>query len=215
MSVICKYKHLLHNSIPIDDRESYIYYECLDETNKQVFSKNDICFRDLSLNTIPLDYKFIRIHRDKSRIPYNENSISKWIAEINQLGFYCTFFVKDTVYYFVVEISKFGSKPHLIYTLQLIRAMFERGLCYVPEIYFSILEENPNIDKFQALQNAHKDIYHLRPFVGANPNHAVTSIYNGKNVSKAEFINRLNKSPDAYTKKSVCYERLWNGDMDY
>lgn len=207
-TIQCKFKSLLKDRL--DSLTDMVFYHTLDQNDHLIEEYKDVCFRDISVWAIPENVKKIVVIHPLSRIPYHPEFIPQWIKEINNLGFPCNFVIKNNDAHFSVELKHIEYKNHLIYTLQLIRVLFETGLCYVPELYFDLIEKDSNIDRFIALQIAHKNLELLRPYVCSNANHAITSLYNGAgNITKAQFLERLSKTIGIYSDGRTAYTFLW------
>ncbi len=99
-------------------------------------------------------------------------------------------------YNFYVDLKDYSDKSHLFSTLSLIRMLSESYFDDVPEKYFQMLDENPTMDKFEALQNAHKNS-------NTSSGHCVTYSNNGENITLKQLMSRFKqKSAD-----------LWSGEL--
>lgn len=87
-------------------------------------------------------------------------------------------------YHFDIRFADFEYKSHFVSTLMFVRCLTESGICKIPEIYFQLMDKNPNADKFDMLQTAHKKEHY------GNINHMATHIQNGSNVSKETLLAR-------------------------
>ena len=170
------------------------YYDSTKRTNDRVWFKlldkdgrvikeqrNDACFSTITYYTIPAETVTILIYHAKDAVPYSVENIERWIKEINELGFPCSFEVTLTNdYHFTIKVADYVYKTHLVSTLMFIRCLYETGIAYIPERYFQLLDEKPDRDKFEAIQIAHKTAPEY-----FNWNHTVTSKENGSdNVTK-------------------------------
>ncbi len=99
---------------------------------------------------------------------------------------------------FFVDLDKYEDKNHLFSTLCLIRCLTESGICYIPEIYFSIMDNTPGMDKLEAIQLAHKKVSsrtkRYDPKNYANTSHMVTFDGNGSNITKEAIMAKFAKA---------------------
>lgn len=110
---------------------------------------------------------------------------------------------EDPYYHFEIKLSDYKYKSHLISALMLVRCLTETGICLVPEIYFDILDKNPNADKFDTLQTAHKDLNKRLSKSNYNYNHMITWVDNGTNVDPKTLLTRYqNCGFDVWTKEA-------------
>jgi len=107
-------------------------------------------------------------------------------------------------YNFYVHLKYYVNKSHVFSTLSLIRALSESYMSTIPEIYFETMDKNPNADKFQALQDAHK--------TGrtSGHSHAVTYNGNGSNVSHKKLMDRFKEKADIYNSR-LAIHAAWKG----
>jgi len=99
-------------------------------------------------------------------------------------------------YNFFVDLKDYKDKSHLFSTLSLIRMLSESYMDHVPERYFEMIDSDPSVDKFQALQTAHKQ-------GSVSGGHAVTFEGNGTNISHSALMKRFEKTS----------ADLWDGDL--
>lgn len=86
-------------------------------------------------------------------------------------------------YNFEVKLSNYEYKLHYLSTFMLIRCLIEYKINEIPDMYFSMLDENPKADKFDLIQIAHKqDIF------GGHSGHMITFHGNG-----GEYIPKFGK----------------------
>lgn len=110
---------------------------------------------------------------------------------------------EDKYYRFEIRLSDFKYKSHLISTLMLVRCLTETGICLVPDIYFEMLDKNPNLDKFDAIQTAHKDLNKRMSKHNYNYNHMITWVDNGSNVDRQTLLARYeNCGHNVWTKEA-------------
>jgi hypothetical protein len=168
-----------------------VTYEVLDKNGKHLAGENNIaCFTYLTYNPLPEGADRIVVTEPLSNIGYSEESITRWITDIDSLGFPCKVKLEDDKAVFTLSLSDYKWKRHLGMTLQLLRALYEHGVYYVPEAYFRLLDAGAK-DKFDALQTAHKS---LPPHAYANTNHMCTYKGNGDNVDLPTLFQRLESS---------------------
>ena len=182
----------IKNAQNTNTRVNFKYLNDKNEIIKEYF--NEECFRVFSYNLIPKEVKKIIFFKPVNEIPYNEEIIANWIKELNDLGFSCSFEKKQNLQYdFIFNLEDYKSKLHFVSAAQLVRCLSEQGICYIPEIYFRIIEANKKIDKFIALQRAHFKVHVCSPYF--NTNHMVTSLYDAKNkaIERKEFFKRIDK----------------------
>ena len=191
-----------------------VSFSLLDK-NGDVLRKHEeaACFSILSQYSIPKDIRSIRIFHKKSLVPYNNKSVERWIADINEAGFPCSLIPAEKsgedAYVFEVNFKNFTYKAHLIHTLMLIRALYERYICVVPEIYFQMMDKNPSLDKFHAIQLAHRYDFKDHPHSGwQNSNHMITYNGNGKPISYEKLLENYQSCRKVYYGKPGEYQSL-------
>lgn len=97
----------------------------------------------------------------------------------------------DKFYRFEIKLGDYTYKSHLVSGLMLVRCLTESLICKVPGIYFEMVDKNPNLDKFQALQDAHKSLGSHDWYDSNrrhNTNHMITHKDNGPNVTKEKLF---------------------------
>jgi len=187
MSEECKY----YNDTNVPNNTS-VWFKTLDENDAVIMDyAGRACFSDLTYYKIDPRVKKILIYHTKQMTPYKFDAIKRWIEEINLLGFPCECLEVADKYEFIVKLSDYTWKAHLISTLMLIRALYEYGINKVPEFYLTALDKNATLDRFELLQLAHKDP-RLNRY--SNTNHMITSYQNGSGaISKQELHSRYEK----------------------
>lgn len=202
------------------DLGTYVSSKTLDKNNQLIYDyKNYPCFSHITYHSINSKVSKIVVYRPLKQIPYDIEVIKLWINELNELGFPCNCELDNNnkeVVNFTINIADFKYKPHLSCTLMLIRCLFEDGICFVPEFYFSLIKKHKNPDKFSILQDAHKKIKGMG--LGANTNHMVTFLSDGYegnneiNVTREQlFKNIENTKIGIYDGEKTCIWRLWKG----
>lgn len=210
--------------------DNLIHYNSKTETNSSVnwrfLGKNDkvifdqkrayACFSPITYQAVPADVIKIIVYRGLGLIPYSKKIIVLWIKELNKLGFPCSVSFEKSTVNFTLELKNFEFKAHLTITLQLIRALFEDHICYIPEVYFDLLESGAEKDKFFALQLAHKIVTNRKnlSIMGGfpNQNHMVTYDNNfTKPLGQEVFWERIKESKNlVYSEKYSNINKIWS-----
>lgn len=107
-------------------------------------------------------------------------------------------------YNFYIDLKDYKDKSHLFSTLSLIRMLSESYYDTVPETYFNMMDKDPTLDKFQALQDAHKKC-------NTSGGHCVTYNGNGDNVSHKELMKRFDKHGDDLWEGTLRINECWGG----
>jgi hypothetical protein len=186
---------------------NHVFFTTFDtEGNLLDDEKDSSCFSSLTYCPITPLMKSVVIKHSLSKIPYNNDIIVSWIKDLNELGFPCSVVFDANDAFFTVKPKDFTKKLHFSSTLQLIRALYERYICYAPDIYFGLISGEKPMDKFEAIQIAHLKIGDYKESTLANWNHMITSPHvNSKPITREEFNSRLEKSDYDMAK------RHWNG----
>jgi hypothetical protein len=203
-------KKIIHYvSFSVFDTGDNIFYE----------EKNASCFSSLTYSPINPLIKSVVIQHGLSQIPYNNEIIVSWIKDLNELGFPCSVLFNANTAFFTVKLKDFKKKLHFSSTLQLIRALYEKYICYVPDIYFGLISGEKPMDKFEAIQIAHLKTKDYKESALVNYNHMITSFcVNSKPITREEFNSRLEKSDYDMAKKHWggtkhnSLNGLWCGD---
>lgn len=192
---------------------NYVWFNLLDENGKIIKEyPNEACFASITSYGISKKVKTILIYHDKRSVPYSEKSINRWIDDVNEIGFPCAFIgSNETHYNFQINLCDYKYKVHLFSTLMFIRAIYEQGICLIPEIYFQLMDEHPNADKFDMIQTAHKsNAIRLGGYSGANSGHMLTYKGNGDNVDSQTLFERFDGEIDVYCGKPG----QWSGSVN-
>lgn len=198
---------------------NYVWFKLLDKNGKLIKDyPKAACFAPITSFTIPENTDTILIYHEKKAVPYDESAIKRWIADINEMGFPCSFAspcqdCDPEHHYFRVKVEDLENKAHLLSTLMLIRAIYEDSICKVVEKYFQAIDENPDIDKFDLLQTAHKDLGGY-----AHTGHMITHSYNGKNINRETLFKRykefkikvLDGKPNEW--QNIPQQQMWHGN---
>lgn len=166
-------------------QDVYVTYvlENKEEKNEQV---RRACYADM-FNKVDKKWESVLLRENMDRVGYDEPEIKRWVDDLNEMGFPCQLEGVDETVRIRLTFGEFKSKAHLCSTLSLLRLLWENGLDKIPEAYFGMVDADPNIDKIDALQTAHKNL-------NAGMGHAVTGPYNGKaNVEKKLLLERLSQ----------------------
>lgn len=143
--------------------------------NRELISRHlkEICFAYLNRSVFNPTAKYIQLIHPENKVPYSKDFVESFIKDLNEMGFYCklskpfwgkgSWSYNDTVlnendYVFELDLKKFEKRVHLLNTLVMIRTLIEPFADRVPSYYKEIIEANPSVDKFIALQQAHKKI---------------------------------------------------------
>ncbi len=74
-----------------------VSFKLLDKTGKVISNHTDeACFSAITYYPIPNGVSVVAVHHRKSMVPYDVPAIKRWIADINEMGFPCSF-VDDTI----------------------------------------------------------------------------------------------------------------------
>ena len=194
---------------------THVSYKTYDINGNLIDSaEKTTCFSSLTYFPIETAINKIIIYKELSQIPYDKDVVKKWIEELNELGFPCSVEIKSDCAYFTVKPKDFVKKFHFNSTLQLIRCLYERYICYVPDVYFGLIENG--FDKFNAIQLAHLKLTDYKESALANYNPMITSSHNNiKTITQKEFVERIKKSiyslSDGYSEEGYLYE-IWRGE---
>lgn len=206
------------NAGKTNSKVSFQLISKLDRVLKE--EKDTSCFASITYSQIPASSKLILIPKSKSLIPYSDEQINRWIETLNELKFPCSVRIGKNSVTFKIELKDYTYKLHLSSTLQLIRCLFETGICIVPALYFYLLKQDPQKDHFILLQDAHRLLHAKECGIGfyGNTNHMCTFNGNGDdNVTMEQFYKKLNKSDykihdnHSYDHK-IC--NLWRGSYE-
>lgn len=191
-----------------------VSYRVIGENNQTIFDVAlSSCFASVTYHPIDATATLIEIYRPFNEIPYSFDFIEKWIKELNEFGFPCEVKKDGDVVYFYLILKNFKYKAMINCTLQLVRCLFENGICIIPELYYQLVEKSPNKDKFLLLQDAHKDKILTENY--ANTNHMVTHHRNRYNISKQDFEkNIVNSRATTFEHLGCRLDDLWNGNVD-
>lgn len=125
------------------------------------------------------------VYQDKTFIPYGDESIIRWVTDINEMGFPCSLVNGEKKITVTFNISDYQYKAHLFSGFTLLRTLWDQqGLCQVIESYFQAMDKEPGADKFDVMQTAHK----LNKC--ASSHRSITYNGNGHNVTREDFVNK-------------------------
>lgn len=203
--------------------DTSVSFKTLDKDLGIVESFDDsACFSGVTYQPISNRVKYVYVTRSMKWITYEKHIINKWIEELNDLGFPCAveYDKNKQIATFKLNIEHFKKKIHFSSTLSLIRCLWETGICFVPEAYFSKYKKGMTLDeRWMLLQDSHKDAQEMSRDNGIyiNTNHMVTNARND-NIDRIKFWDRIeNCSIDVYSSngyyggKSESIEKTWNG----
>lgn len=161
-----------------------VSHKCLDSVGRTIANyPGCVCFGNLT-RQLPLDTKKIVVWESKSRIPYSDEAIKRWIDDLNQIGFPCHLVIKPLEIEVEVKIEEYEYKAQLFSALTLIRALYEFRSSNVPNLYFNLIDKDSTIDKFDAIQTAYK----ANPT--SSPEYSITYAGNGYNITKQTFLDK-------------------------
>lgn len=106
-------------------------------------------------------------------------------------------------YKFNVHLKHYHNKSHLFSTLTLIRMLSESTMSTIPEMYFQMMDADPNRDKFDAIQDAHKG-----PVSGGS--HAITYKGNGNNVTRKRLMDTFKTKENLHNSR-ISIHAAWRG----
>lgn len=117
---------------------------------------------------------------------------------------------------FFVNTHDYEDKNHFFSTLSLIRCLIQSGINKVPEEYFKLMDENPQRDKLEAVQIAHRIVTCKRkpydPKLYAPTDHMVTFDGNGENITKDALMARFaERKVNLRDKGYLRIHANWNG----
>lgn len=144
------------------------------------------CFYHITYGAIQKDVTKIILFHPREKVPYKRVDIKRFIDDLNDMGFPCYYKLNnDKEIRIELKLEDYKKKTHLTSTLTLLRCLWEgTQISTIPEAYFQILDKDKKVDKFIALQDAHRQVM---PYVG----HVVTAKTNGNNIDKEEFFKKL------------------------
>lgn len=191
-----------------------VSWECRDANGKVLSGGTEQqCFSLITYGKIEEHVKSIHPFKALDKIPYSKDNISRWIEELNDLGFPCEVSFAAGIAHFTISLDQYKYKMHICCTLQLIRCLHESRICKVPELYFEIIDKDSECDRFDELQNAHKKACDVA--LGGYPpnmNHMITYRNNGNNVSRETLFNRIEATGHGiYSAKRESLDALWRG----
>lgn len=163
----------------------YVTY-VLENGDEKDERENQGCYASL-FHQVGNKWKSILLKEKMDRVGYGEPEITRWVNDLNEMGFPCHLEGVDETVRIRIVLSEMQSKVHLCSTLSLLRLLWESGLDKIPEAYFEMVDKDPEADKIDLLQTAHKKC-------GAGSGHAVTGTYNGTaNVDRKLLLERLSQ----------------------
>lgn len=154
------------------------------------------CFHSIIYGAIPKNTKKIVVWHSLGQTPYDQTTIKKFIEELNFLKFPCSLEFKGANLQITLNLDDYKYKLHICSTLTIIRCLYEKYICYMPDHYFQLVEKDKDGDRFQYLQEAHKLLKKYEETCYYNSNHMWCPVeYCGeKNISQKVFWDRMEKS---------------------
>lgn len=166
------------------------------------------CFSYFFHNAMNKSAANVYLAHPTQKMAYDESEIQRYAADLSGMGFKFTWlgeWGESTI--FQIKLEDMETKDQFCSTLTLIRTLFESNSARVPEQYFRMLDENPEVDKFQALQNAHRKIC---PYSG----HSVIGDYSSKNITLEILFQRFKeRNMTPFTTGYVSLNTCWAGDQ--
>lgn len=186
----------------------YVSFNLLGENNKIIQQHtNAACFGAI-FNKITNKAKTIVVYHQRNMVPYDDNAIGRFIYDLNEMGFPCTHTIDHKYLKVRFKLQDYKYKAHILSALTIIRVLWETGLCGIPETYFQIMDDNPNADKFDVIQTAHKKIG------GMSYGHMITYSNNGINEKRINFFNKCAASGlKVYDTGYPQIHQKWNGGI--
>ena len=171
------------------------YYKIHNNNNVMDYN-NQPCFSGFSQSNSYTASKievFCPVH-DTS---YKVDDIKRWIADLNEMGFECTYDgIKNSMYCFTIPIEKslHKKKGYSVSVMMLIRYLYHMGINHIIDYYFQLVDEIDGVDKFKALQAAHQ----LWPDgeYGGNTNHMTSFVGISKSITRDELFKKISNEPD-------------------
>lgn len=202
-------KYFLKNK---QENESLIY-TFYDVNGTAIYNRlKTTCYYSVTQTPIYNNHHSVISHFHIDETPYSEESVIRWINELNEIGFPCHYKgINKDCYDIEVLISEMQDNKIIFNTtLMLIRCLKERRINMIPALYLSSLDENPDQDKFILMQESHKH-KKLRDTAYLNTNHVIISPQSTANpFTKEQFLKRLKQEPVPLSNYHVSIIGFWN-----
>ena len=197
-----------------DFTQNYVFYFVVDKNNEIVtksgydgmYGWQSACFGHI-FRRLPETATSVYVFHSTKLMGYNEPEIIRYINDLCEMGFKCEYLgcsLENTV--FRINLKDMETKNQFGSTLTLIRCLYEANSVKIPERYLVALDNDPTMDKFEALQNAHK--------VGELPlGHNVTSRALGSNITLQKLYERFKidgRTP--FSESGTSINKCWADD---
>lgn len=186
----------------------------LQEENSSVTHTHQPCYSIITYGKLDPKVQSIILYQPFNQVSYDKESVKRWLADINEVGFPCyleAMSEKDGIK-IRLNLTEFISKPHLISTLMLARALWENRINEIPERYFQAMDENPEADKLLEIQKAHKFKIEPYGYNSFNINHTVTN-HSNRDVDSKLLFKRFREGRGVYESGLGGVSRLWDGKV--
>lgn len=195
---------------------TYINYSTKDNKGQVKDYIHSACYAALTYYTFSPDIVEILTWQTVQQINYTEEEVIRWIKEINQMGFPCTYEGKEIKsgesYIFKIDLKKYKYKAHMSSALMLIRYLMEDGIREFPRFYFKMRDTYPKVQKFKLMQAAHVLYAYARY---ANTNHTLRDSMPNTVLTKKEIFKRFTDSKvlchEDNSLGQYCISNIWKG----
>lgn len=189
-----------------------VNFKILDAQQKIVLSESASCYSTVTYGKVSTNYKQLLTLIREETCPYDEQTVKRWLNDLNEFGFPCEYLgIDHDTYQVMINFDDFKNvRVHMTSTLMLIRALLESKINRVPDVYFTLLDESKDLDlngKFRLLQKAHVMVYTEDNY--ANCNHMVK--YDGDICDHIKIMDNIFSSKETLTNHySTCTSFVWN-----
>jgi hypothetical protein len=160
--------------------------------------RGQTCYSAVTQHLIPAHYQSLLIKEAVGHVPYERKECLRWVNDLNEIGFPCHFVSMGTHLKIRIKFKDYKSKTHMVSTLLLLRALWEQGMNRIPDVYFQAMDANPNANKLEEIQKAHKNKSLAKNGYWYNTNHTVTSYCHPHEIEKEELFKRFEQGPSVY-----------------
>lgn len=203
------------------------YYTTLKDGNKHDVQTNASCFGSLTYCSIPKEAVSVTVYHTLRQIPYKEEEVIQWIADVNEWGFPVEYrgiqkfdlFVdyekmeNEKCYVFEVPLKPYKLKAHFSSALMLVRYLIEDYIHHLPKYYFELVKAAPETDKFKLMQLAHL-FYSFHTYYNAN--HTLRTYRNQQLLDKEEIFKRFKTSKHLLRGRlHASVATIWNAENDF
>ncbi len=158
---------------PINQTDSVSYYTLDKDGNKIVDYVRIACYAHISMNNVSYETTSVHTIVGTNSLPYNENSVIRWIETLKSWGFNVEYALEGNNYHFTIPVS-FNDKINVNrlefnLILILVRYLWHAGFNDCVNHFFEMHDELPEEDSFKLFLAAHTYI----PDNYANSNHMI------------------------------------------